>query len=371
MKNIITLSSIAFAIASSAAQSEVRINGFANFVGGITSSDTPIYGYDSDVNFANESVFAVQITGDVNDKVTATGQLVARGEDNYSASFEWAYLTYSASDNLSVSAGRFRLPLFIYSSSLDIGYSYNWVSAPQSVYDVPFQNLDGLRFDYSNYVDEFEYSIQLAVGTYENENEIYTNKGDNTVVISGEGIYGILKMRAVYGRANSTLNVYDLESTFNQLQQVLPTALYDNLEHNDDTGEFMGLGLEANAGSWFLASEVTSVEIEDSYSRKDLSYYVTAGLRFGKLTTSLTYEATESDDDFKFVDSISQMPAELQPSLFGIQTVFDGDSEAQTLGIRYDYDTNIALKLDGTHYTDNLNSDNDANLVRFAVNYIF
>jgi hypothetical protein len=371
MKKTFTLSAIAFAIATSAAQAEVRINGFANFVGGITSSDTALYGYDSDFSFKNESLFAVQVTGDINNKMTATGQLVARGNDDYSAGFEWAYLTYAATDNLSISAGRLRLPLFIYSSSLDVGYSYNWISAPKSVYDVPFNNLDGVRFDYSNYVDDFEYSIQLAVGTYENDTEAFKIKGDNTVVLSAEGLYGIVKIRAVYGRSTSTFNAYALESTFNQLQQTLPPALYSNLDFNEDTGEFKGLGVEVNNGSWYLISEVTSVEIEDSYLRKDFSYYITAGMRFDKLTTSITYEAIESDDDFKFIDPISQMPAELQSSLFGIQTLFDDDSEAITIGIRYDFDTNIAFKLDGTNYKDNLNTVNDAELVRFAVNYIF
>jgi hypothetical protein len=348
MKKTFTLSAIAFAIATSAAQAEVRINGFANFVGGITSSDTALYGYDSDFSFKNESLFAVQVTGDINNKMTATGQLVARGNDDYSAGFEWAYLTYAAT-----------------------GYSYNWISAPKSVYDVPFNNLDGVRFDYSNYVDDFEYSIQLAVGTYENDTEAFKIKGDNTVVLSAEGLYGIVKIRAVYGRSTSTFNAYALESTFNQLQQTLPPALYSNLDFNEDTGEFKGLGVEVNNGSWYLISEVTSVEIEDSYLRKDFSYYITAGMRFDKLTTSITYEAIESDDDFKFIDPISQMPAELQSSLFGIQTLFDDDSEAITIGIRYDFDTNIAFKLDGTNYKDNLNTVNDAELVRFAVNYIF
>jgi hypothetical protein len=371
MKKIYILSAISLAIASAATQAEVRINGFANLIGGITSSETALYGYDDDINFSNESVFAVQISGDINDKMTATGQLVARGVEDYSAGFEWAYITYAANDNLSISAGRLRLPLFIYSSSLDVSYSYNWIAAPKSVYNVPFNNLDGVRFDYSNYVDDFEYNLQLAFGSYENDNEVYSNQGDNTLLLSAEGSYDIVKMRVVYGRTESTLNAYGLESTFNQLQQVLPPALYDNLDHKEDTGEFMGLGIEVNAASWFLTSEVTTIDIEDSYLRKDYAYYVTGGLRFGKLTTSLTYEAKESDDDFKFLGSIGQLPAELQPSLLGVQTVFDDDSEAITLGVRYDFDTNVAFKFEATDYTDNLNGAKDAELIRFAVNYIF
>ena len=107
------------------AQAEVRINGFANLIGGMTSSEDSLYGYSDSINFSEESLFAIQVSGDINDKMTATGQMVARGENDYDAEFEWAYITYQATDNVSITGGRLRLPLFNYSSSLDVGYSYH------------------------------------------------------------------------------------------------------------------------------------------------------------------------------------------------------------------------------------------------------
>jgi hypothetical protein len=47
MKKIITLSAIT--LASFASQAEIRINGFANLIGGITSSDESLYGYDDNI----------------------------------------------------------------------------------------------------------------------------------------------------------------------------------------------------------------------------------------------------------------------------------------------------------------------------------
>jgi hypothetical protein len=94
-------------------------------------------------------------------------------------------------------------------------------------------------------------------------------------------------------------------------------------------------------------------------------------MRLGDFTPSITYDVKNSDDDFKFIDSISQMPGELQPLLFGLQTAFDDDSKSIILGLRYDFHTNVALKVDATRYTDKLDEDNDAELIRFAVNYVF
>lgn len=369
MKKLITLSTLA--LSCFAANAELRINGFANLVGGLTSSDEAVYGYDDKFSFNSESLFAIQISGDINDKMTATGQLVARGDDDYKAEFEWAYVSYAATDIISVSAGRLRLPLFRYSTSLDVGYSYHWITAPKSVYNVPFNNLDGIRVDYNNYAGDWEYSFQFAFGTYENETETYYVKGDDTVVISAELAYESFKMRAVYGRSSSSLEVFALEPVFAQLQQILPAALYNNMIQNEDTGQFLGLGLEIDKPDWFASAEITTVDTEDSYLRKDVAYYLTAGLRLGKFTPSITYEVKDSEDDFKFVDKISQLPAQLQQSLYGIQTILDDDSNAITLGLRYDVETNVALKVDAVKYTDDLNDLNDANLVRFAVNYVF
>lgn len=59
--------------------------------------------------------------------MTATGQIVPRANNDDKAEFEWVYITYAATDNISISAGRLRLPLCKYSASLDVGYSYHWV----------------------------------------------------------------------------------------------------------------------------------------------------------------------------------------------------------------------------------------------------
>jgi hypothetical protein len=370
MKKLLT---IAVLTASTfTAQADVRINGFANFIGGISNTEGSPYGYEEEVSFSEESLFAIQISGDINDKMTATGQLVARGEDDYSPDFEWAYLTYAATDNLSISAGRLRLPLFRYSASLDVGYSYHWINAPQATYDVPFNNLDGLRFDYSNYAGDWEYNLQLAYGTYENSSEEYSVNGNNVVVASAELTYEWLKLRGVWGSSKTTLSLYALEDTFAAFETILPAELYDLYISEDDRGYFVGLGAEIDMFDWFVSGEITSVDTPDSYLREDIAYYITAGLRMGKFTPSITYEVKESDDDFKFTDQINALPsADLQTSLYGIQTLLDDDLKNITLGLRYDYDTNIALKADVSKYTDDLNDENDATLVRVAVNYVF
>lgn len=372
MKKIIPFVALCACIYSTA-HAEIRVNGFANLVGGITKSDETLYAYEDNISFSEESLFAIQIIGDINDKMTATGQILARGSDDYDAKLEWAYITYNYSDNLNISAGRFRQPLFRYSSSQDIGYSYHWVSAPQSVYDVPFNSIEGVRLDYNNYVGDWEYALQLAVGNYSVSNDLLELDGRNNVTASIEATYDYLKLRLVYGQADTTLNLRPVAPLLAQLEQTLPADLFNNLKQEEDLGKFIGVGIEIDKFDWFVSGEFTSVNTEDSFLTEDIAYYVTAGLRFGKYTPSITYERVKDEDDLKFADQLVGLPPALVGAVAGLQNAFINDDSTVTLGVRFDHSANVALKADLTKYTDDKDAsgNSDATLLRFAINYVF
>jgi hypothetical protein len=386
MKKIITLSVLA--LASFASQAELRINGFANLVGGLTSSDETLYGYDDKMSFSQESLFAIQISGDINDKMTATGQLVARGENDYKAEFEWAYITYSATDKLNISAGRLRLPLFNYSTSKDVGYSYHWLTTPNVVYNVPFNNLDGVKFEYSDYAGDWEYNLSTALGTYKGESLGAINEGKNTYLLSAEASYEWFKIRGVFGATKATLDLAtsDSPSTLGfaaglaAMRAAGFVELEDALQIRDDTGKFLGLSLQVDKFDWFVSGEITSVDVEDSFAAKDIAYYVTAGIRHEKWTPSLTYQKFKSDPEIKFQNLINQIAtsglpaaniAQLTGLAIGGQLAQDDEYNVWSATIRYDLDTNVALKADISKLSDDSGDVRDATLVRFAVNYVF
>lgn len=379
MKNIktkFTLVAIALA-AVSQAQADVRINGFANLTGGIASSGDSLFGYEDSVSFDSQSLFAVQVSGDINDKMTATGQIVARGNDNYSANFDWAYISYQATDNLSVSAGRLRLPLFNYSASLDVGYSYHWVAPPSSIYDVPFNNIDGVRFDYAGYSGDLEYTFQLITGRIKND---FTLAGaeagldiSEVLVFTGDFTYENWKFRGVYGQGKTSFDIPALEPALGQLGQI-SMDLAGTLRADDDSAIFYGASIAYDAFNWFIAAEYTGVEIEQSFYPNDVNYYVTAGIRSGKWTPFLTYEKSDANDGPKFLEQVAGFPQPFQlpltQLLVGIQQGAIGESNTVSAGFRYDFDTNVAFKMDVAKQSDDIGDDEDT-LLRFAVNYVF
>jgi hypothetical protein len=375
------LSIIAMAVlATFQSQADVRINGFANLSAGVTNEDVDLFGYTEDIDFSSGSLFALQVAGDIGDKLTATAQIVARGNDDYSAVFEWAYLTYEMSENSVITAGRFRLPVFRYSASLDVGYSYHWITAPQTVYDVAFNNLNGVRYDYSNYSGDFEYLLQFSYGNYEDDVAGGVNTGSNVVLTSFEGTYNSFKGRVVWGRGDNVFTQPVLDQNIAGLAAVSP-GLADDLAIDDDPGEFLGFGIEYDNFDWFVAAEWTEVDIEDSFSPKDTAYYVTAGVRTGKWTPHLTFQARDGRGDIKFLDRVAQLPAEIQPTIggavTGLQALFFEDYTMTTVGVRYDWSTSIALKGEVTKYDNKIepliNPDDpiDTTLVNVSVNYVF
>lgn len=270
------------------------------------------------------------------------------------------------------------MPLFRYSASLDVGYSYHWVVAPSSVYDVPFNNIDGIKVDYSGYTGDLEYTFQVTGGKIENN---FTLAGqaaglevNNVIVGTADFTYLNWKFRVVGARGKTTFDIPSLEPALGQLGQIDPN-LQTLMAVQDDTGLFYGASIEYDAFDWFIAAEFTGVEIEDSFYPDETNYYVTAGIRSGQWTPFITYEKSDLNNTPKFLDNIAAYPAPLQGPLtqliVGIQLPAVSENSTTSVGVRYDYDTNVAFKVDVSDFSDDIDESNDATLVRFAVNYVF
>ena len=155
----------ALAMPLGASAFDMRLNGFMSIAGGMTLADDQtlvidpvnLATYDNDLNFATDSLVAIQAIAEVNDRMTATAQMVGRGGEDFNTQFEWAYLTYEATDSLDVKGGRLRMPLFYYSNFLELGYGYQW------------------------WIPEGKQGEFLAVGVY--NQFIYVNPTTHTVIV--------------------------------------------------------------------------------------------------------------------------------------------------------------------------------------------
>ena len=393
MKTKLAILSMASLVAAPAI-AEVQINGFANLIGGMTLDDNEsVYGYESDLNFDPASVFGLQVRGEISDKLSATAQVVGRGRDDYDADFEWAYMTYNVSNTTSVSAGRIRMPLFKYSASLDVGYSYHWLTPPDSVYGIDFNNIDGVRVDYSNYSGDWEYGAQFTTGRAKADTTISGTPAaltlDNVLALSFEATRDWFSARTLIARGKTSAANPDFDAFVDgagQFGAVVPGAsdLASGLRVEKDTGTFFEVAVGVDKYDWFVGAEYTQTEVDGSVIADNKAWYVTAGLRFGKFTPHITYEVEEADNGAQ-LGLVAGLPptiatgdavtdatwSGIYQAASSIAAQQDLDVSAVTAGLRYDVEPGLALKADVTWYSDDLNDLNDATLLKVGVNYTF
>jgi hypothetical protein len=393
MKTKLALLSIA-SVMSAPSFADVQINGFANLIGGMTLDDNEsVYDYDSDFNFDPASVFGLQVRGEVSEKLSATAQLVGRGRDDYSADFEWAYMTYALNNTTNISAGRLRMPLFKYSASLDVGYSYHWLTPPDSVYGIDFNNIDGVRIDYSNYSGDWEYGAQFTTGRVKADTTISGTPAalelENVVALSFEVTRDWFSARTLVARGKTSAANVEFDTFIDGVAAFgafIPSAstAAAGFSVDEDTGTFFEVAVDIDKYDWFVGAEYTQTEVDGSVIADNKAWYVTAGMRFGKFTPHITYEREEADNSAQ-LGLVAALPSTIATGdavtdatwagvyqiASGIAAQQDLDVDAVTAGLRYDVEPGFALKADVTWYADQLNDANDATLLRVGLNYTF
>ena len=370
---------IALAIAgvlSAPVSAEVKINGFASVKAGMTlGSDDTLYGYTDDIDFKNESLFAVQMMSDLGDKLSVTAQLLGRGRDDFDAEFAWAFISYDLTDNMRLSAGRLRTPFYKYSDFKDVGYAYDWTRVPEAVYNLDFDNIEGVSLYRTATLGEFDSTLQLIFGAFDGTARVtgldVSAQIDQVAGITWEVSRDFFTARLAYLSGKTTLSNPDIDGLVAQLAGFGLTELAAAIDVNDEDSSFMGLALTFDKNDWVVVAEITRTEVKDSAISKQNGYYISLGHRFDTVTPFVSYEKRDNDAKTEIFDLI---PVGAPPALAGgVQFVvnrFETKREAWNLGVRYDFHPSAAFKAQYTKMDDKVN-DTDADLLTLGVDLVF
>jgi hypothetical protein len=171
-------------------ESRIQINGFLS--AGISGSTaTPVSPYVNDaatggaasynrgyviperglvsnkVGFAANSLVGLQFTGNITSSLAAVAQFVSSGSeldgnDAYDIQTQWAFVRYRPNNQWQLRAGRMRIPLFAYSDTQEIAYTYPWVFLPNTVYRiVPFNNFNGADIVFSQPLGDSDWLLSI------------------------------------------------------------------------------------------------------------------------------------------------------------------------------------------------------------------
>lgn len=374
MKKALVASSIAALLAAPWAQAEVSINGFASVKAGMTTgSDETLFGYTDDIDFENESLFAVQLSSDLGDKLSVTAQLLAKGANDFDADFAWAFLSYQFTDNLRVNAGRLRIPFYKYSDYLDVGFAYDWIRTPRAVYDVEFDTMDGVSLYHSQMIGDWTSSIQLVAGAFDGEIKVngVDSKSEAQDILGGswELSNDWLNARIAYFQADLTIDALALNPLLAALNQFGFAPVASNLAFDSDSGTFFGLGFGIDRNDWVVNAEYTEIRVDNTFMADRDAYYFSVGHRFGAVTPFVSYE---KDDDAPQRQIYANLPNQLplKPVVVGVVEQQYSDMDTWNVGVRYDFHPSAALKAQYS-MADEAVTNQKSNLLTVGVDLVF
>jgi hypothetical protein len=355
-KHGIALAVTSVILAPLAQAADVNISGFLSVGGGMVDDETSVSydGYSEEDLTFDRNLLGLQVTGKVSERITATAQLLARSENDYQVDAEWAYLTWQASDNGKVRAGRLRTPLYMYSDFLDVGYSYPWISAPNEVYYLPFNSVDGIDYYVTAALGSFDTSFQAYFGSYDSDFSFEDGTQGNASLRNQMGVAVTFgkdwwNFRAAYHQTDLTVDVFSptLDGFVAQLE-VNPNFAYlaPRITIDDDKGTFAQIGLNIDTGMFVAAAEHVEFEVKETMLAKNVRDYVMVGLRFGDFLFHVT--GSKADDEIAALSAgvpASAQTAQLIGTLDAIAAARNVERDVISFGTRWDVASGTALKL--------------------------
>jgi hypothetical protein len=316
--------------------SDYTLNGFASLTGGMTLDNEESYlDYDNQWSMKNESKVGFQLDADLDSDLSATLQFMARGKDDFNAELEWGYISYQLTDTSDLKFGKLRLPIYYYSSSLDVGFSYEWIRPPEDVYSLPISSFEGL--DYSNAFELGEWNAYSQFFFGSNRKDIVTSSDIDLTQVAG----------AVFEIGHDWFNTR-LSATNGKVE---------GLTTQSDIN-YYSIAFFAELSEIMLFTEFTLADITSQYSvltadEEIKSYLISASYALNTLTPYLTYS-----------DSRAVAPESF--SIYG-----DIDEQSWIYGVRWDFNAKASLKAEYIDKTDHIKASNNAQLASISVDFIF
>jgi len=327
---------------------------YADFVGTIFQPNG--VGYTRSTSFNPDSKLGGQVDMVFNDRFSAVLQVVSQHQhdNSFTPQIEWANVKWQATPELSVRAGRIAAPSFLISDTRNVGYAQPWVRPPVEVYGVlPITTNDGIDATWRKQFGGMTNAVQAYYGT--TEAKLKTGSAESK---PGWGINDTLQAGDLTLRAGYTYNETDINfpgintllggiTAFTAIPGPVGAqarALAEKYSVKDMKLKAVSLGANYDPGQWFAMGEFVDLRGEGILA-DSRSWYVAGGYRFGSLTPYAVYARTRS--------SVANEPGISLPAAAALnaginaalRNQFNGSQSTLSLGVRWDFAKNVALKV--------------------------
>ncbi|CBL43657.1 Hypothetical protein HDN1F_00740 [gamma proteobacterium HdN1] len=341
-------------VAPNAFAEGVRWNGYLNVVGGALQKEPasarqdrrpPSYAnYSTDFVMDNETSAGMQAMYAIDAKTAVTLQLQANSsQDHYETELRWLYATWIPTEHSSFRIGRIGAPIYLYSDSLNVGYSYHWIRPPRDVhdYDLP---LTGVDYIYQSVYGNSEWSAELAYGS--DEQFVAATHGELTMrnVLGAVFTYSYdswLTLRAAifqaeislasevlssdnlidrgfdYAVRSGQLDAASAQALKEQLAPSMAPMIDQALQVEDKRWHYRDLAAKIDRERWFAIAEWSTFRTDTYMFGNVTAWYASAGWRQNQFTWHATYSRYRQDikaavlDDYYAVLPESPTPSQI------------------------------------------------------------
>jgi hypothetical protein len=377
MKKRIIASALAlsFAVPCAFAQDAVRISGFGTGALTWTNTDKAEFarpnqasGADKNVTTGVDSNFGVQADYAVNSWLSVTGQGLVRkdAQDDFGAELAWAFAKAKVSDDVAIRVGRMGVPAFMISDYRNVGYANTMLRPPAEVYSqMLFNTVDGADVIWQHSYGDTTYTAQFAVG--KSKVDIAGGpslEGRRLTALNLVAEHGPLTVR--FGRVDGRLTLNhsaSLATLLNTLNTVaagykFPQAaqLATDIDVRDKKASFTSLGATLDWNNIVVQSEYAKRKT-DSYINDTTSWYVMGGYRIGKFLPYYSHARLAIDGNVHNgmpAACPAGYPAACTPTLAALNGIVSnlrytgvsqGEQQTDTIGLRWDVRSSVALKV--------------------------
>jgi len=312
--------------------SKLRISGYMS-AGMVYSEEDAVSGdgqneFENEFTYRTDAKAGVQFDYRLSPEWTATLQLTTAGKSDWSVDTDYAYLKWQAQDWLAIRAGRLRLPFFMYSESINVGFTYPWARPPLGFYITSIANYEGadalITFETGDFVHLLQPYFGTGDGTLPN--------GYRTAARDGMGlVYEISK-----GNLTGRLQALQINSTLTD-----PTgaaqAFFDQWAR--EVIHYYTGGIRYDNGDLLVLTELSRIDGQGKPSRDVEAGYVTVGYTLGAFTPYVTYMKTQCVNK----DQQEPLAALRNPPYEG---------KGSSIGVRYNITSNVSLKTQYDHFFD-------------------
>ncbi|HBC3381280.1 TPA: hypothetical protein KDY48_002890 [Vibrio parahaemolyticus] len=345
MKKTILASVLAAAVfgANAASIDGLSISGFGSVGIGKSDNDIGYARYTSEkIDWEQETLAGLQFDFQINDKAKFVTQIVANSRYDYEPKFEMAYASYDF-DYFTARAGKLRLPLFFYSDFTDLGYAYPMIRPSQETYEnLVLKGYTGADLLIPIEFENSSLLLQPVVGIAtvdEDDSRIGEVKLDNMFGLSANWNYEDLTLRASYFISEANPACADSETS----------GLCSYLAGQD--GQFISLGAQYDNGDFIANVEGTDVQLDGKYS-DTRSVAGLLGYRIGEFTPYLAASWVETTDNDERPESLASVylpdNVDAYKEMMGLIRLMSYERMSYSVGTRWDFYTNMALKFDVT-----------------------